>query len=488
MKKTTRIIFYILGGVLLFVYALLNTNLVFQNDLFYTIKNGENLIRYGFDFLDHSSQFNLPYLYPHYLFDFILYFVFKYFKFYGIYFFQVILFFLLGVCYFKLLKKKTNTTFFSFLITLLFMNFFAPFISARPQLISYFIILFEYYLFEKYEQTQNKKYLFLLPVLSCLLSQFHGAILPFFFCLFMPYIASFFAHYVLKIKIKKTIPDNKIDIKFFICIMLISFLTTLLNPTGIESILYSFKISATSTIDYISEHQASTIKGMPQFYITLFIMLITSVFMNIKCKTSELCLFFGILLMSFVSKRHISFWLLLVVPVFFSNLISSLPRKKVEIHDQFFLKIGRKIVLLVIAVLIFRNLSFFQTINMDSFIPKKEYPVDATNYILEKMKVEEIRLFNHYDFGSYLLLYDILVFMDSRSDLYTKSFNKKVDIFDDYVEIMKNGSKELLEKYEITHALLPKENNLTFLFMERYDIEYEDEYFVIFNIVNEDEV
>lgn len=481
MKKLRKIIFPILGGTLLFIYALLNTKLAFQNDIFYTIKNGDNLIRYGLDFLDHSTQFVLPYLYPHYLFDLILYFIYKIFGFLGIYFFQVILFFLLGLCYFKLLKKKTNIIFFSYLVTILFMNFFSPFISARPQLISYFIILFAYYLLEEYEKKLEKKYLILLPILSCLLSQFHGAILPFFFCLFLPFIASYLIHYVLKMDIKKTIPDNKIDIKFFISILLLSSLATLINPTGIESILYSFKIGATSTMEHIVEHQAPSLDTIPQFYIILFIILLGNAFFSFSYKTSELFLFFGILLMSFISLRHVSFLLLLIAPIFFSNLINSLSRKKIEIHDKFFLMIGKKIILFLIILLVVRNSSFIKKIGNDSFVPKEIYPVDAANYLLEKIDTSKMKLFNVYDDGAYLLFRNIPVFMDSRSDLYTKIFNKKKDIFNDYIEIMNTGSKDLLKKYEITHALLSKDANLTSNFKEQYKIEYEDEYFIIFS-------
>ena len=38
----------------------------------------------------------------------------------------------------------------------------------------------------------------------------------------------------------------------------------------------------------------------------------------------------------------------------------------------------------------------------------------------ENINVDEMRIFNEYNFGSYLLLNDIPVFIDSRADLYTK--------------------------------------------------------------------
>ena len=143
--------------------------------------------------------------------------------------------------------------------------------------------------------------------------------------------------------------------------------------------------------------------------------------------------------------------------------------------------IGKKIILFLIILLVVRNSSFIKKIGNDSFVPKEIYPVDAANYLLEKIDTSKMKLFNVYDDGAYLLFRNIPVFMDSRSDLYTKIFNKKKDIFNDYIEIMNTGSKDLLKKYEITHALLSKDANLTSNFKEQYKIEYEDEYFIIFS-------
>ena len=54
---------------------------------------------------------------------------------------------------------------------------------------------------------------------------------------------------------------------------------------------------------------------------------------------------------------------------------------------------------------------------------------------------------------------DIPVFVDSRSDLYTKPFNHKDDIFDESMKITEKYGR-IFQKYEITHILTYKDTDL----------------------------
>ena len=75
---------------------------------------------------------------------------------------------------------------------------------------------------------------------------------------------------------------------------------------------------------------------------------------------------------------------------------------------------------------------------------------------------EEMKIFNEYSIGAYLLYHDIPVFIDSRSDLYTKPFNKlKRDIFNDYIDVIHNLKyEEIFEEYGVTHVLFDKNEML----------------------------
>ena len=70
----------------------------------------------------------------------------------------------------------------------------------------------------------------------------------------------------------------------------------------------------------------------------------------------------------------------------------------------------------------------------------------------KNLDMKKVKLYNEYDFGSYLMFKDIKVYIDSRSDLYTKPFNGKFDIFDECMKITNNYGR-VFKKYKITHIL-----------------------------------
>ena len=53
----------------------------------------------------------------------------------------------------------------------------------------------------------------------------------------------------------------------------------------------------------------------------------------------------------------------------------------------------------------------------DSFVDESSYPVQACDYILENIDLENARFYNEYNYGSYMLFRGIPVFIDSRADL-----------------------------------------------------------------------
>ena len=89
-----------------------------------------------------------------------------------------------------------------------------------------------------------------------------------------------------------------------------------------------------------------------------------------------------------------------------------------------------------------------------------------------------MRIFNEYNFGSYLLFNDIKVFIDSRADLYEKNFNhSKRSIVEDAMEINRKNYNEIFKYYDITHILLYNTNFICDYLKkdENYKIIYKDE-------------
>ena len=133
----------------------------------------------------------------------------------------------------------------------------------------------------------------------------------------------------------------------------------------------------------------------------------------------------------------------------------------------------------------------------NKFVDESTYPVKACNYILENLDINNIKLYNEYNFGSYLIYRGIPVFIDSRADLYAPEFNGTKnedgkydgrDIFSDFLNISNIGTfyEGKFREYEITHLLMGKNTKLNLLISrdDNYKLLYSDKNFVIYERLN----
>ena len=158
---------------------------------------------------------------------------------------------------------------------------------------------------------------------------------------------------------------------------------------------------------------------------------------------------------------------------------------------EFMTTILGKILTVLIAVLL--SLVMYRGKEDDHFVNESSYPVEASSYILENLDTDNIRLFNEYNYGSYLLYRGIPVFIDSRADLYAPEFNgtkneegkwEGRDIFSDYINTSNIGTyyEDKMEQYNITHVIIGKKTKLN-MFLSRddnYKQLYSDDNFVIY--------
>lgn len=132
-------------------------------------------------------------------------------------------------------------------------------------------------------------------------------------------------------------------------------------------------------------------------------------------------------------------------------------------------------------------------------VSTSSYPVDACDYILENVDLENMRIFNEYNYGSYLLYRGIPVFIDSRADLYTPEFNgtkneegeyEGRDIFSDYINTTNISTyyENTFNKYDITHVLIRKNSKLNMFLSrdsEHYIKLYSDDNFVFYERITD---
>ena len=145
--------------------------------------------------------------------------------------------------------------------------------------------------------------------------------------------------------------------------------------------------------------------------------------------------------------------------------------------EKYMLKIPG--IIITIGIVLIMSLYMVKPKIHANFINKNNYPVEASDYILNNVDVKDMRLYNEYNYGSYLLYRGIPVFIDSRADLYAPEFNGGRDIFTDFINISGIATyyEDKFKEYKITHVLVYKNSKLN-MFLSRdihYNLLYSDD-------------
>ena len=151
---------------------------------------------------------------------------------------------------------------------------------------------------------------------------------------------------------------------------------------------------------------------------------------------------------------------------------------------------GKILTIIIIVACVY---GLYSKVIDDEYIVSTDYPINASNFILEEVEngnlnLETMKLYNDYNYGSYLLYRGIPVFIDSRADLYSPEFNEGIYIFSDYMNISNISSyyETKFKEYEITHVMMYKNSKLNMIISrdENYKELYSDKNFVLYERLN----
>ena len=471
----------------------------FQNDTFYIIKLGNYIFKNGIDFKDHWCWVtSLPYTYPHWLYDVFLYLVYNFFGYLGVYISTIVLFIILIVSIYVINLKMTKNEFLSSLIAIVSLICMKPFVTARGQLISIILLLFEIYFLEN----MKKRNIIYLCIISLLIANVHATIWPIVFVLYLPYIVEFL---VIKLKNKiMSIPRNNIklgincyndkiilekndNIKYIFVSFILSLCMGLFSPSKI-CYTYVFKVMLGDSQKYILEHASMVIVQQPLFLALLVIVLLIMIFTKTKIKLRDLFMLSGLIFMSLFSVRHLMLFIVLG-GVFISRLVINFLEleddKTFDILYDFVCSNNLVCVVLLLMVVLGSYRNFNNSLKMN-YVNVKDYPVEAVKYIKKNLDYKNMHLYNDYNYGSYLLFNDVPVFIDSRCDLYLKEFNNKnINIFDDAVDIIYNYESKF-KKYKVNYVLIKTDDIFSVILKkdDNYKILYKDSNFVLYERLN----
>ena len=555
MTDKTKMKFNVLAIFCILIFSFALTPVTFQNDTYYTIKIGEHIVQTGqIDMQDPFSWHeDLPYTYNHWLYDVSTYLVYNLGENIGIggfcalYIATIILSMILGIVLYYVSCKLCKNQVVAFLVSMATMYLLKNFIAARAQLVTFILFALTILFIEQFISTKKKRYAIYLIIIPILIANLHCAVWPFYFVLYLLYVVEYMLavltdvqlYYFIAIKwnelkIKKLTKKGKLDeigkyqekiahlqldkengrqlrkknetkafkvifkredsVKWLMVIMLICTLTGLLTPIGTTPYTLLPKLMQGNTTQNISEHQPLTLINNRAMLIVFTVFLMFLIFTDTKLSLRDFFMLAGLTLLTFMTRRQASMFVI-VCGFIFAKMSANFLRKYDKDGTDKVIKIMTSLLGKIFTVLLVILLSFIMykgKIN-NEFVNSSSYPVKAADYILEELDINNMRLFNEYNYGSYLLYRGIPVFIDSRADLYAPEFNGKKnadgkydgrDIFSDYINTsnITKYYEETFEKYKITHVILKTNTKLNMLISrdENYKELYKDKSFIIY--------
>lgn len=546
-KKIINIQFNLIAIICISVFIVGIVIKTLQNDTYYTIKLGEYILNHGIDMVEHFAWHEgLIYTYPHWLYDVFIYLIYHAFGFYGIYVSSILLGIVLGLSIYYVSSKISKNNLISFFVTLLVMWLGKEYITARAQLVTFILFVWTIYFIEKFLDTKKIRYALGLILIPIMISNVHAAVFPFYFVLYLPYIGEYIiallkehSDILTKLFIKsdeleikklskkevrtkkeeekldiykrrvevnkqrlvgkikereekigkeyKVIIHKRDNVKWLILVMVICAFTGLVTPIGDTPYTYLLHTMQGNTTGNINEH-LPLILWNTRSAITIFVIyFVLLIFTKTKVRLSDLFLAGGLIVLTFMSRRQLS--MVLFIGVFaINNLISDF-LKLYDNEEDF--EIVKYYITTWIGQLISYALVTIVTVCLllkskdTKIVNDASYPVEACNYIVNNLDIDNIKLFNDYNYGSYLMYRGIPVFIDSRADVYDPKFNGlEDDIFQDYISLsgLNCYYENKFEHYGITHVMSYANSKLSLYLShdDNYKELYKDGHFVIF--------
>jgi len=501
--------------ILIVIFSIAVSPVTLQNDTFYTIKIGEYIVENGITMQEPFSWHeNLEYTFPHWAYDVLIYSIYNIGGMTGIYISTIVFAAILGISIYFISVRLTKNRIISMILTLVTLYLLKPYICARAQLVTFILFIFTIYFIEKFLETSKLKYAIGLIIIPILIANLHVATFYFYFILYLPYIAEYMMYVLsysntiiskavvdsIKKKIKKqgeieelveklkkaeeknkkleAKEDERIknpykikinyskNIKYLIIIFIAALFTGFLTPLGTTPYTYLIKTMQGISTKNISEHLPVVLANNTNLLLVVTMYLGILIITKTKIRLSDAFMLAGLTLLTIFSRRQESMFFLIGI-IILNRLISQLMIDYNKDTIKRLEEVMSKIVFIAIMSIIVIIIAAFQYKPKmdDKYVDENTYPVQASKWINENLDVKNIKLYNEYNFGSYLIYQNIPVFVDSRCDLYMPEFNKDTYVFRDFLNLSGanldyNEMEEKIEKYGFTHFIVSKGRKL----------------------------
>lgn len=386
------------------------------------------------------------------------------------------------------------------------------FFVTRPQIFSLFIFILTILLLEKTQHNISKKQYFSFFILSCLLINLHAAMWPLILIFPLTYLAE------KKCKTNYFLHQVNTSWREYTLLLLVLFIGGLLNPYGIEAMMYTFNSYGIDTINcLVGEMHPITFDNIIGKIFFILMGLLIAQYSRKKAPLHFVLLSIGMTYLALSSFRSLNLFLFIgcfPLAFFFRSW------KGFSFHSDSSLKVNRKfctiiiflifllygysfynskdiiqqdirqipiitkaVILTIITIIIsierkYGSLkhSFIKTVifiilllltltSFNIYIQKEislsHDPISkrAVEYILTKENHTNVVIWTGYNQGGYAEFRGLRPYIDTRAEVFIKANNHQKDILKEYMEMIKQEItyKELLSRYDFEYILTTKD-------------------------------
>ena len=385
---------------------------------------------------------------------------------------SVIIYFLLYKIFMLLSKKNINVSLLLTVAAGVLLNVFC-FMTTRPHIFSYALMLAVIYVLELYLSTKKTKLLWLLPVLSVVQINLHASLWWMLPLVFITYIVDGVRKPKLYLQGYKLKP--------LIIAGVAMFAAGFLNPYGIKMITYVLSSYGSGTINMVvsvmSPFDLRSLENVVMFAAIVGVLLFCIFGKSKNIRMRHLLMFFGFLALSINSVRAIG---TLILVMFFplatifkdadptTTLEDKKARGTVEVWSM--------VVLLVVASCLF--------VGVVTQLKEYPYPViyEAINVLDETVEKygqnkAELKIYVGYNDGGYFEFRGYKPYLDPRAEVFLKKNNKKKDILAEWIDFADDGMSDrdkFLKEYDFDYIYADNfQNSRVYELGEDYELIYD---------------
>jgi hypothetical protein len=362
--------------------------------------------------------------------------------------------------------------------------------GVRPQMLSLLMCAVFLYILYAF-RGGRRKYIWLMPPLMALWANLHGSFL------LGLVLASVYIVGATTSNLFASDGEQKVawsDIRRLVIATLLTALAALVNPNGIQLLVYPLGTLGSPAMQaYIMEWFSPDFHHIQFQPLALFILLIV-IALGLSRRSpsaTEFLFLVGFGYASLRSARHIPYFALVATPILVAQLLHGWKRSRWS--ARFAVGTARSgtthllLNWLLLALVIFGGaVKVGVTLRANEKAQKEAFPVDAVDFIEEQGITGS--MYNLYHWGGYLIwrLYpDQKVFIDGRADVYGDAF------IDQYLQIyqLREGWEEPLDAYGVKLVIIDRGSSLSTVLnaSPEWERRYADEKAAIFAREEEDE-